>query len=246
MVTGIEDKSVTSVVIPDTYNGVPVVGATLEDCTQLTSIVLGRNVFVLHVLRQCSSLTSITVAKGNPYYYSVRNCVIMPKNKTLVGGCKTSVIPTDGSVTSIGIGAFLNCSGLTSIIIPNSVTSIGQAAFADCSGLTSITIPNSVTSIGPYAFADCSGLTSITIPNSVTSIRYNTFDGCSSLMSITIPNSVTSIGEQAFNGCSNLTRIDYQGTKAQWNAISKESFRWDYNTGNYTVYCTDGTIQKGE
>ncbi|WP_394809971.1 leucine-rich repeat protein, partial [Flavobacterium psychrophilum] len=43
--------------------------------------------------------------------------------------------------------------------------------FSDCSGLTSVTIPNSVTTIRDRgAFADCSGLTSVTIPNSVTSI----------------------------------------------------------------------------
>ena len=57
--------------------------------------------------------------------------------------------------------AFSQCSGLTSVTIPNSVTSIGEKAFRDCSGLTSITIPNSVTSIGDYAFFDCSDLTSI-------------------------------------------------------------------------------------
>ena len=36
-----------------------------------------------------------------------------------------------------------------------SVTSIGSHAFEDCSGLTSVEIPNSVTSIGGYAFAYC-------------------------------------------------------------------------------------------
>ena len=51
-----------------------------------------------------------------------------------------------------------------------SVISIIGSAFRDCSGLTSVTIPNSVTSIGSDAFQYCSGLTSVTIPNSVTII----------------------------------------------------------------------------
>ena len=34
-----------------------------------------------------------------------------------------------------------------------SVTSIGGCAFYECSGLTSVTIPNSVTSIGDYDFS---------------------------------------------------------------------------------------------
>ena len=59
-----------------------------------------------------------------------------------------------------------------------SVTSIGNSAFSDCSGLTSVTIPNSVTSIGDYTFWACSSLTSITIPNSVTSIGESAFSGC--------------------------------------------------------------------
>ena len=138
------------------------------------------------------------------------------------------VIPN--SVTSIGLGAFLDCTGLTSIIIPNSVTSIGELAFSNCTNLTSvtipnsvtsigvqafshtaltsITIPNSVTSIGDYAFASCGGLTgTLTIPNSVTSIGMAAFQGCTSLASIIIPNSVTSIGSSAFGTCTSLTSV---------------------------------------
>ncbi len=78
------------------------------------------------------------------------------------------------------------------------VTSIGRGAFMHCSGLTSITTPNSVTSIESAAFYGCSSLTSVTIPNSVTSIEANAFYFCFSLTSVTIPNSVTSIGSSAF------------------------------------------------
>ncbi|MBR5893417.1 MAG: leucine-rich repeat domain-containing protein [Bacteroidaceae bacterium] len=111
------------------------------------------------------------------------------------------------TTTSIGKDAFYNCTGLTSITIPNSVTTIGVEAFYGCSSLTSIEIPNSVTTIGKYAFYGCSGLTSITIPNSVTTIERQAFSKCTSLTSIEIPNSVTTIGPSAFEGCSGLKKL---------------------------------------
>ena len=125
--------------------------------------------------------------------------IIIPESITYSG--------TTYSVTSIGDNAFRDCSGLTSVTIPNSVTSIGDGAFAFCSGLTSVTIPNSVTSIGEGVFFGCTGLTTMTIPNSVTSIGDSAFSGCSSLTTVTIPNSVTSIGKYAFHNCSGLTSV---------------------------------------
>ena len=122
-----------------------------------------------------------------------------------------STINVDGvdySVTSIGDGAFYECSSLTSIVIPNSVTSIGDYAFYWCSNLTSIEIPNSVTSIGDGAFDSCDSLTSIEIPGSVTSIGDGAFDSCDSLTSIEIPGSVTSIGDYTFYHCMSLTSIE--------------------------------------
>ena len=104
--------------------------------------------------------------------------IIIPESITYSG--------TTYSVTSIGDNAFRDCSGLTSVTIPNSVTSIGDGAFAFCSGLTSVTIPNSVTSIDRYAFSGCSSLTTVTIPNSVTSIGYGAFANCSGLTSVVV------------------------------------------------------------
>lgn len=69
------------------------------------------------------------------------------------------------------------------------------------------------------------------------------FNGCTSLASITIPSSVTSIGGFAFSGCTGLTSIRYNGTKAEWDAIGKNSY-WNDNTGAYTLICTDGEYSK--
>ncbi len=115
-------------------------------------------------------------------------------------------------VTSIGWGAFANCSGLTSINIPDGITSIGNSAFYDCSALASITIPNSVKSIGVRAFYRCRSLASISIPNSVTIVGNFAFSMCTNLTSITIPNGVTHIGAYAFHRCNNLTSLTIPDT----------------------------------
>ena len=149
---------------------------------------------------------SAVCSSGQTLYYKIKNDteveVTYPKHSSsdyYSGYTKPSgnmVIPdavtypeTDGAtytVTSIGYDAFRDCSGLTSVTIPNSVTSIGDFAFYYCCSLTSVTIPNSVTSIGEYAFYCCSGLTSVTIPNSVTSINRTAFIGCSKLIDINV------------------------------------------------------------
>ena len=138
----------------------------LEGCSNLATVNIGDNVKFIpsYAFYGCSGLTRIIVDKRNTKYHSAGNCLIETATKTLILGCKTSVIPTDGSVTSVSSKAFYDCTGLTSITIPDSVTSIGDSAFSYCGGLTSITIPDSVTSIGDYALSGCSSLKSITIP----------------------------------------------------------------------------------
>ena len=151
------------------------------------------------------------------------------------------------SVTSVGKGAFEDCSGLTSITIPNSVTSIGEAAFYNCSGLTSITIPNSVTSIGGTAFYNCLGFTSITIPNTVTSIGDFLFQSCSGLTSITIPSSVTSIGMCAFQYCSNLINITIPNSVTSIGNDAFDGTPWYEQQSDGVMYVNDVLFEyKGE
>ena len=113
------------------------------------------------------------------------------------------------------------------------VTEIGNA-FKYNQQLTRVNIPNTVRHIGKDAFAYCSSLTSITIPNSVTKINGEMFWNCINLKSITIPVSVTNIGNYTFWKCTSLTTINYAGTSAQWNAITK-GVDWDIFTPSNKV-----------
>ncbi len=182
-------------------------------CSSLTRIDIPSGVTSISegAFNKCSSLTSITVSDANAYYDSRNNCnaIIATYSGTeptifLLQGCSTTIIPD--SVTSIG-SAFVGCTGLTNINIPNKVKHIGSDAFSQCSNITGVTIGSGVTRIGNAAFYGCESLSSITVPSSVTYIDSNAFMGCSSLTSFTIPNGVTSVRSGTFRGCTGLTSV---------------------------------------
>ncbi len=158
------------------------------------------------------------------YYTSADGEVITPASDVFGANIVSNeyvnergIITFDGDVTKIGGRAFNDCTGLTSITIPEGVTSIEYYAFNDCTGLTSITIPEGVTSIGDFAFSGCTGLTSITIPSSVTSIGNKAFQICTGFTSVHIPDSVTSIGNGVFGGCVSI--MSFSGKYASHDGV---------------------------
>ena len=137
-------------------------------------------------------------------------------------------------VTGIGSEAFLLCSSMTSISLPESVTSINYGAFNLCTSLTSITLPNSLTSIPSNAFRNCTGLTGITIPDNVTSMGSSAFIYCRALTSITIGAKVANIGANAFEGCNVLTDITCLATTTP--TVQSNTFTSDqYENATLTV-----------
>ncbi len=208
-------------------------------CSRLESVTIGNSVTSIGAgaFRYCSSLTSITIPDSvtSIGMYAFDNCDSLQYNvsdnaKYLGNNSNPYVCLMEIIDTSI-----------TMFNIPTTTKFIYQYAFYYCSSLKSVTIPNSVTSVGNYAFEYCDSLTSITIPDSVTIIGQYAFRYCYSLESVTIGNGVTSIGRDAFAYCYSLESLTYNGTKAQWDAISKDS-DWNRYTGNYTIHCTDGDI----
>ncbi len=268
-----ECSSLTDITLPA---GVTSIGEwAFSGCTSLPSIGIPTRVTNIggYAFMGCSSLTSATIPAGITSIEDATfmNCsslasVTIPNSVTSIGhyafsSCEVltnATIPY--GVTTIGHYAFAGCSGMTSVTIPDSITTISESAFDGCSSLTSVTIPGNVTSISNSAFYGCSDLTSVTILADVNTIDSYAFQNCSSLTSVTLPASVKTISEQAFYGCRNLTDVYFDGTEAQWNAITistgndpllnarihfqgggdvEEGDGYRYNTATKTLYIAD-------
>ncbi len=238
-VTSCDEAAEGELVIPATYNGLPV--TSIDDysfycCDSLTSITIPNSVTSIGsgAFNRCTSLTSITIPD---------------------------------SVISIDFCAFKDCGSLTTVRIGDSVTNIDSTAFEGCYNLVEINvsynnsnyasingvlfnkdktiivkypsgkttevyeIPKGVRNIGNGTFRSCTSIKLVTIPDSVTSIGDFAFEYCTSLTSVTIPESVTSIGDCAFNRCTSLTSI----------TISDSVTTIGENAFYYTGYHNDDT-----
>jgi len=127
-------------------NSVEYIGnCAFYECKSLISITIPDNICnVEDLFRNCVSLTSININKGNRFYSSVDG-VLFNKDKTEL------IMYPQGRQ-----GAYT---------VPRAVKSIGSGAFRDCNALTSVTIRNRVQNIREFAFSGCTSLTSITVNN---------------------------------------------------------------------------------
>ncbi len=175
-------------------------------CTALVSIAIPQNVSYIGAgAFAFGNLEEIQVSEDNTAYHSVGNCLIETATGALIAGGRNSIIPNDGSVTSIGSSAFFKCTGLTSITLPDGLTSIGSKAFQGCTALTDITFPEGLLSIDTLAFQGCNGLVAVTLPESLTSLGQSAFGNCGGLASITFLSATTTIYD---NSSTIFTGVD--------------------------------------
>lgn len=180
-------------------------------CTGLTALHLPSTVTSIAstAFMGCSGLETITAASGSTHYSAMGNCLIISGTRTLILGCKNSVIPTDGSVIRIGNGAFAGTL-ITELVLPDAVTEIGEAAFEDCTELKKVTFGKGITTLNGASFNGCSALETVAVadghPNLVVDMDslVDTTTGTlllgTNTSQINLDGMVTTIGAYAFAG----------------------------------------------
>ena len=190
-ITSIGTCTDTELVIPPTYEGLPVTAigdSAFSDCTHLSAVVIPATVTAIGdmAFNGCASLVSVTIPE---------------------------------SVITIGAGAFSHCTVLTSVTVPDGIRSVGFSAFEDCPNLQ-FNVFDKANYLGneknPYvALVRCPtrGASSCKVHEDTQLIAEEAFLNCEYLTSITIPDGINFIGARAFNGCSKLVYNTYSNAQ---------------------------------
>lgn len=171
-------------------------------------------------------------------------------------------------VTGIGDYAFYGCKNATYAVIADTVTTIGTGAFNECTALSDITVkdgnpafrsidgslynadgttllqyaigkteesftvPDGVTTIGNSAFKHALNLKSVTVSNTVTLIDRSAFVGCSNLTNVNFGYGVKTVSDYAFYGCLALERIEFPYSV---RTIGEHAFGLCYSLADITL-----------
>ena len=221
-----------------------------------------------HAFLNCSSVERVNVTNleswcgisfasdySNPIYASSNAMLVIagelplgyfaiPEGITVIPACSfrntnITLLSLPSTLSTIGNNAFLNCSSLEQVDIPDLKTwcsikfgdksanplyvSNAKLYFNGKALSGMITVPDGAKTIPYRTFAEHGEITDIILPNSVTTVEDMAFYGCSGLKTIHFGASVSKIGDTlplflSFEGCSSLESITVSPNNSRYSA----------------------------
>lgn len=262
-------NGLNTLIIPDSVRSIGKV--SFSYCAKITSITLSQNVETIgeEAFENCIKLKRLNSDENG--VFNLPNSIKTIEHSAFYNISNFTSLTIPDSVTSIGAYAFGEWYLLENLTFGSGMKTFDVDMFGDkLYNLTSVTL-SSVETIGEWAFYTSTKLKRLNsavdgvmnLPNTLKTIETSAFRGLKNFHTVNIPNSVTSIGNGAFLDCNiqnlnigsgvksiggsalvnalSTNEITYNGTKAQWDSISKSTaFEYGYT---YTVHCTDGDYE---
>lgn len=166
------------------------------------------------------------------------------------------------TLKTIGANAFYECSEIEVVDIPASVTEIAQSAFLyGTSSLTDINVSednkdysseNGVlfdkgkTKLIRFPAKNTSALykTTYTMPRSIKVIGQEAFLDCETIEKLVIHGTLEKIELAAFMIFDPLKRIEFKGTKYNWELVEKDLLNDKLNDGSVKIVFMEGELEK--
>ena len=190
-ITGIKDKTVTEVIIPDYVTSIA--SSSFLNCGSLTSVTIGRGVKSIgdSVFNGCDGLKSVIIGNsvtsiGQRSFYNCSSLTSVNYAGTIDQWVQIEFNNYYANPLYYAKNLYVNNEIVTEVNI-TTATKINAYAFYGYNRLTSVTIGGSVADIGDSAFLGCNNLTKAQINDGVQSIGFSTFCNCENLNEITLP-----------------------------------------------------------
>ena len=230
-VSGIGSCTDSLLVIPDTYNDLPVKvisNEAFKGNNLIEKVVMTDNITHIGKLAfyECKNLNNIILSQsldsiGSNAFYDTGiynntsnwNNGVLYIDNYLIKATKelTGDYEVKNGTVLISDSAFYLCENLSAVILPDSVLYINAHAFSYCKSLVLVEMSRNILEIEEYAFNRC-GISDIYIPKTIKFIGYDAF---------TYP----------------LQSVNYEGTVSDWHQINIKNRFY-----NCQIICSNGVI----
>lgn len=213
-VTGIGTCTDSDIVIPRTYNGLPVSAVNegaFNGYTAIVSLVLGDRITTIeaNAFRNCTSLTKVTLSESvsNIADGAFNGCTLLDDvyyNGDLMGWLNIEFKGATANPMNNGTNLYIAGELVENLRIPDNVIIIPPYSFVNCKSIKTLDVHDSVRAIDAHAFENCAELVTVQLGNEVNSIATYAFSNCTKIKEVVIPDNVRIIGAYAFNKCTSV------------------------------------------
>lgn len=236
-VTGMGECTDTNLILPSTYNGLPVTAIhsyAFLGCSKILRVLIpesiteiGQNAFLgANRLTEVCNLSALNINVGSSAYGGIAAHALWVSN-TAAEISRFVVTQDEYLFYDTGNAAHLIAylGQEPQLVLPDSYQGktyyIQDYALSQYGFLQSVTLPDFMDVVPIGLLSDCGALVRVMLPDGVTTIGESAFSGCSALSEIVLPDSVNSIGTGAFSDCKSLVELHLPDSVS---IIAKETF----------------------